>query len=164
MELDGYELDDLILTAIKSEVEAKDVYHTLSKACRNAYLSNRLEFLAGEEEKHRAYLEDLYGAHFPGSEVSLPEEGVVPMPEISIPSERVPISAIFSQAMEAERAASEFYASMAELFEEGSEPRRMLAYFSKMEMGHYRLLEDEREAADSFEDFDFEWPMMHVGP
>ena len=88
----------------------------------------------------------------------------MPLPEVSIPSQRVPLSEVFTQAMTAERAASEFYASFAQRFEEGDEARTMLQYFSKMELGHYALLEVERDAASSFEDFDNGWPMMHAGP
>ena len=90
--------------------------------------------------------------------------GVVPLPEVGLPHERVPISILFDQAMAAEKAASEYYASMAELFEEGHQARDMLMYFSRMEMGHYGILETEKDAASTFEDFDEMWPMMHAGP
>jgi len=33
-----------------------------------------------------------------------------------------------------------------------------------MEMGHYRLLELEKEQAEEFEKYDAEFDMMHVGP
>jgi rubrerythrin len=71
---------------------------------------------------------------------------------------------VFDAGMEAERAASEFYAAMAARWGRGSEAYDMLMYFSKMEMGHYRLLETERDAAADFEDFDSVWPLMHAGP
>jgi hypothetical protein len=31
-------------------------------------------------------------------------------------------------------------------------------------MGHYNLLETERDSARDFEEFDDQWPMMHAGP
>ena len=164
MDLDKYTTEDLILTALKAEVGVKEVYETLARGVRNAYLKGRLHFLADEEEKHRAFLDGLYRKEFDGREPVLPEQAAVPLPDVILPTEQVPISHILSQAMEAEKAASEFYASMAERFPEGSEPREMMVYFSRMEMGHYHLLETEREAAAEFEDFDSVWPLMHIGP
>ena len=164
MDLDKYTMEDLILSALKAEVEANAIYNALAKGVSNAYLKGRLAFLAEEEEKHRSYLDGLYRTQFFGREPELPDTTPVPMPEVSLPSERVPLSKVFGQAMVAEKAASEFYASFAMRFEEGHEARAMLTRFSQMEMGHYDLLETERDAANDFEDFDSEWPMMHVGP
>jgi len=164
MDLSKYSMEDLVLTALKAEVEAKETYTALAKGVNNAYLKGRLCFLADEEEKHRGYLDALFRDQFPGREPVLPGATPVPMPEVSLPSEHLPISSVFAQAMEAERVASDFYASFAQRFEEGSDPNRMLLYFSKMEMGHYDLLKTERETAAQFEDFDEMWPLMHAGP
>ncbi len=164
MDLEQYSTEDLILTALKAETGAKEVYSTLAGGVKNAYLKGRLQFLAEEEEKHRAFLDGLYREEFPGKEPVVPGTSPVPLPDITIPTEQVPISSIFAQGMVAEKAASEFYASMAERWSKGSEAHDMLLYFSKMEMGHYRLLETERDAAADFEDFDSVWPLMHAGP
>ena len=114
MDLDQYSTEDLILTALKAEVGAKEVYSTLADGVKNAYLRGRLEFLAGEEEMHRAFLDRLYRSEFEGREPVLPDTTPVPLPDIAIPSEQVPITSIFTQAMTAEKAASEFYADMAD--------------------------------------------------
>ena len=164
MDLDQYSTEDLILTAIKAEVGAYQVYSTLAEGVKNAYLKGRLQLLANEEEKHRTFLEGLYRNEFKGREPVLPETSPVPLPDITIPTEQVPITSIFTQAMAAEKAASEFYAAMAERWGKGSEAHDMLMYFSKMEMGHYMLLETERDAAADFEEFDQVWPLMHAGP
>jgi rubrerythrin len=164
MDLGEYSTEDLILTALKAEVGAKEVYTTMAEGVDNAYLKGRLFFLAGEEEKHRAFLDNLYREEFPGQEPVLPEVAAVPLPDIKIPNEQVPISTLFLQGMAAEEAASEFYASMAERWGKGSEAYDMLMYFSRMEMGHYRLLKTERDAAAEFEEFDQVWPLMHAGP
>ena len=164
MDLAGHSLEDLILTAIKAEVEAKAIYLSIADGVKNAYLKGRLHFLAEEEEKHRSYLDGLYRSQFQGKVPELPVVGVVPLPEVALPHEQVPISILFEQAMAAEKAAAEFYASMAKLFEEGHEARDMLTYFSRMEMGHYSILETEKDAATAYEEFDEMWPMMHSGP
>jgi rubrerythrin len=164
MELDQYSTEDLILTGLKAEVGAKEVYSTLAGGVKNAYLKGRLQFLAEEEEKHAAFLDRLYRDEFPGKEPVLPEVSPVPLPDITIPTEQVPITSIFSQGMAAEKAASEFYLGVSERFPVGSEARDMLVYFSRMELGHYILLETERNAAADFEEFDSMWPLMHAGP
>ena len=66
--------------------------------------------------------------------------------------------------MDAELAAHDFYTDMADLFAGREETRKMLLYIAKMEMGHYKLLEHEKEMADEFETFDVEWPMVNEGP
>ena len=53
---------------------------------------------------------------------------------------------------------------MAKLFTAGSEEQKTLDYFASMEKGHYRLLEVERDEAERAEDYEIEWPMIHVGP
>jgi rubrerythrin len=164
MDLSSYTMKDMVLSAIKSEVDAKAVYVALAEGVKNAYLKGRLSFLAEEEEKHRDYLEGLYRRKFEGADPVLPDRTPVPLPEVRIPQERVPISTVFSQAMEAERAASEFYSAFADLLSDDQEARDVLRHFSRMEMGHYNILETEREAAITFEDYEEMWPMMHSGP
>lgn len=164
MDLDKYTTEDLILTALRAELDARAVYETLAGGVRNAYLKGRLEFLASEEEKHERYLDGLYRTEFPEREPQVPATTPVPLPEVRIPTEQVPISEVLSQAMAAEKAAADFYGSMATRWAEATEQREVLLYFSKMETGHYRLLETEMQAAAEFEDFDQFWPLMHAGP
>lgn len=163
MDLTKYSLEDVLTAAVKSEVLSRDVYAVLAKRVRNAFLKERLTFLSGEEEKHRLFIEKVWEETFPGKEITLPEKTPVPIPTLTIPDERVPLSDVFSAAMEAEEASHAFYTAAAGLFEEG-EPQRMLYYFAAMEMNHYRILEVEHETMKRFEDYDTEWPMMNVGP
>ena len=163
MDLKNYSMEDLILAAVKSEVEARDIYRNVSLLVNNAFIRERMSFLADEEEKHRHFLLDVYGKRFPGKEPVLPDVTPVPLPEMKAPGEGVPLSDVFQSAMLAEKASSDFYSSMAELFEE-KEIRATLAYFASMELSHYKILEAEKEVLENFEDFDTSWPMMHVGP
>jgi rubrerythrin len=164
MDLGQYSLEDIYLSAIKSEAEAKTAYETLEARVANAFLKERLRFLATEEGRHREFLERAYGNNFLGKEPPLPERSPVPLPEVDVSDESVPLSQVLESAMAAEAAASKFYAAFAAMFDEGSEMRRTLEYFSTMEQGHYELLAVERENALNFEDYDDYWPMMHAGP
>jgi rubrerythrin len=163
MDLRTFNEEELFLTAIKAEVDANEIYSKLADGVKNAYLKDKLKFLAGEESKHREYLEITYKDRFPGTEVELPEKTIVPLPELKIPDERVPISQILESAMEAERAAQEFYNSFATRFEEQPDIKNTLEFFATMELGHFKILELEKENVERFEDYDDYWPMMHIG-
>lgn len=162
MDLSGYTLEELLLAAIKSEVESEKVYSGLAERVKNLFLKDRLRFLAGEEKKHREYLEGLYKGKTGMSQVVLPESTPVPLPEVSS-SDDVPVSEIVEQAMVAEKAAQEFYSSLSELFDE-KETREMLKILSRMEKNHYVLLEAELENIRTLEEYEAAWPMMHAGP
>lgn len=164
MNLSEYNLEDLFLTAIKSEIESNKLYSNLAKKIQNGLLQDKLEFLAKEEEKHKIFIEDEYRNHFPDKKINLPKETPVPLPEIIIDDENIPLSKIFMSAMQAEKAAQDFYKSFADRFEEGTKINHTLKYFSDMELGHYKLLEIEKESMERFEEADVYWPMMHIGP
>ena len=163
MDIHEYSLKDLLLAAIKSEVESERVYKTLADRVKNAFLMDRLTFLAGEEVKHRHLIEGLFRKNFPGTDINLPEKTDVPLPVMKIPDESIPLSVVFESAMDAEKASSEFYEALAHEFSD-SPVQKTLLYFAAMEMNHYKILESEHESMKRFEDFDVEWPMMNVGP
>jgi len=163
MNLEKYNLNVLLLAAIKSEIESKELYETLANRVKNAVLKDRLLFLANEEVKHRAYLESLYRQNFPNEELKVPEKSPVPLPEVD-PSEDRLLSEIIEDAMRAELAAKEFYESLCELFPDSKEVRNMLTILADMEYGHYKILEKELENLKNFENYDEYWPMMHAGP
>jgi rubrerythrin len=169
-------MKDMILTAWKSEVNAEKTYLKIREGVKNFWLRDRFQFLADEERKHAAYFQDFYKQQFPGEKVELPETCPVPLPEVKIDRDSIPFSDVIAMAMEAEKAASEFYASWADLMpdaekaeteadgERTASVREMLMYISSMEMGHYRLLEIEEENAREQEQYDLVWDMTHIGP
>lgn len=163
MNLDKYNLEELLLTAIKSEVESNKYYLNVAKKTDNGLLQDKLEFLAKEEEKHRLYIEDVYRNHFPEKEIKLPKETPVPLPKIEI-DEDSPVSKLIKNAMEAEKAAHDFYEALSGYFETNSKIHNTLLYFSDMELGHYKILKMEKESMERFEEADVYWPMMHAGP
>ena len=163
MNLDSFKLDELLLTAIKSEIESNKLYRKIAKKTENGLLQDKLEFLAKEEDKHRLFVEEVYKNYFPKKEIKLPKETPVPLPEIEI-NEDMPVSKLLKSAMNAEKHAHDFYESLAERFESGSKIHNTLLYFADMETGHYKILEMEKESMERFEEADVYWPMMHVGP
>ena len=163
MDLTNYKLEDLLLAAIKSETDSNKFYNKAAKKVKNGLLSDKLIFLAKEEEKHRMYVEDVFLNHFPDRKISLSASSPVPIPDIKI-DEEMPVSKLLLKAMDAEKNANEFYKGLAERFEKGSKIHNTLLYFSDMEMGHYKILELEKESIERFEESDVYWPMVHAGP
>lgn len=163
MNLEEYTLGDLFLSAIKSEIESRELYRKMANKTNNDLLKDKLEFLSREEEKHQKILEDIYKKNLRKEEIVLPKETPVPLPKINI-KEDTPLSKLFRQAMEAEKAAYDFYISLAEKVKNESSVYNTLRYFSKMEMEHYKILELEKETVEGFEAADVYWPMIHAGP
>jgi len=163
MNLDGFDLEDLLLTAMKSEIESKNLYINMAKKTQNGLLQDKLEFLAEEEEKHRLFIEEIYLNHFPGNTITLPEKTKVPLPEVAY-TEDTPMSVLLQQAMNAEQAANLFYQSLADRFEDGTKMHNTLLYFADMENGHFKILEQEKQSMERFEEADVYWPMVHAGP
>ncbi len=148
--------------AIKSEIEAQEYYGALERRVKNPLLKERFQFLRREEEKHEAFLRRAFGFQFPGQEPQLPEKSAVPGPKVSVEPGK-PVSQLLEEAMDAESAASEFYARWAEKAED-AKLKGLLEYLSIMERSHYAILEAERELAARFEDYENYDPGFHLGP
>ncbi|HOC78530.1 MAG TPA: ferritin family protein [Methanofastidiosum sp.] len=159
-----YSTKDLILTSIKSEIDSRAAYLKIKESVKNAVLKDKMNFLANEEEKHRIYFEGFFKKSYPGESIKIPDRSPVPLPEIKVDDETMPISEVLQQAMNAEVAAYNFYQKFSLRFKEQKEIYNMLNYIADMEMGHFRLLEIEKENSERFESYDDSWPMMHAGP
>jgi rubrerythrin len=163
MNIKDFDLEQLLLAAIKSEIESKDLYLNIAKKTKNSLLSDKLKFIANEENKHRLFIEDVYKNHYPGKKIIIPDKSLVPLPKITITDDML-VSKLLRIAMDAEHSASDFYKSLSEYFEKGTKLHNTLLYFSDMENGHYKILETEKESMDRFEEADVYWPMVHAGP
>ncbi len=164
LNLDGYGIDELLLAALRSEIDAERVYSRLGKRVKNAFLRDRLKFLAGEERRHRDGLRRMYAQLYPRRELKVPARSPVPLPEIEVRDERVPLSEVLHSAMKAERAAYLFYQELALKFRNHPGRRNLLLHFASMEQGHYRLLESEKQVVERMEEWGEEQEMVHVGP
>jgi rubrerythrin len=166
MNLSDYDLNDLFLAAIRSEMDSKDVYEKIASRVNNAFLKEKMLFLAGEEDKHLEFVVALFNKQNPGVVLAIPDISPVPLPEVKIDSEAMPISEVVSQAMGAELAAHDFYKGLAGRFadDENATIKGTLEYFARMEKGHHELLSMEKDNLVNFEDYDQMFPMMHIGP
>jgi rubrerythrin len=164
MDLSKYTLEDILLAAIKSEMESNSIYSTLAHKVKNGLLKDKLLFLAKEEQKHKEFIERLYAAKFPKKKLYIPATTPVPLPSFSIPDEDTPLGILLQHAMKAEQAAYDFYTSLSTVFANEEKIHNILSYFADMELQHYKILEIEKENMDRFEEADVYWDMVHVGP
>jgi rubrerythrin len=154
--------------AIKSEIEAVELYARMAKSVRNSFLAAKLDFLRQEEEKHRALLGELYARRFPEVELKLPATPVMPRIETSS-SAAATIPDLFQLAMQAERISADFYSREAERTADPA-GRTMLRYLSKVEQSHFHLLETEYDLVSRFpsyynaDEFHMGDELMHIGP
>ena len=164
MDLSNYSLKELLEIAVRSEIDAKETYTELSKKVDNFVLKDRLEFLAGEEEKHRKFIESFFNKKFAGEEMNIPDESPKPLPRVNIEDENMEMSEIFYQAMESEKASRDFYLGIAERYEDEPEIKKTIVYLASMEMNHYHILKAERDSIDAFEELGRDWAYIHIGP
>jgi len=164
MDLKKFKLEDLLLAAIKSEIDARDVYERLAMKVKTAFLLQRLDFLADEEAKHRKFLETVFKSKFPKKALTVPKESPVPLPSVTVEEKDPLVSQVLEKAMAAEKATKEFYESLMGRFKDDKDIREGLASLAKMEGNHYKLLEVEVEKLRHEEDYVIDWPLMHAGP
>lgn len=163
MDTSLFSKEDLLLAAMKSEVESAEVYSRLSSSVSNFMLKDRFTFLFSEEEKHRTFFEWLYAREFPNRRIVLPEKSPVPLPQVRT-GKGIPLTDVLEDAMRSEQAAHDFYTGLAGRFADAPDIQSMLFYIASMERGHYKILEVERDNTALFESFEIAWPMTHVGP
>ena len=154
--------------AIKSEIEAANLYRYMAGQVANLDLQQRLGFLVQEEEKHRYILEGAHARQFPDVELALPARSLVPTIPAAIQA-GAPVPELFGLAMEAERLSEEFYDKLASRAPEENS-RTMLTYLSRMEHGHYELLRTVLEMIQRFptyyqvKEFQLGDELIHLGP
>ncbi len=163
MNLNNYNLEDLIKTVYRSEVDSEKTYTKIADSVENGLLKDKLLFLAEEEKKHQNFIEKIYNLRFPEKKLTPAEKQVISFPEIKFSDEDIPLSKILKQAMDAENFAQNFYQKLSERFDD-KEIKNMLQYFADMEKGHFKILENEKESMEKFEQADVYWHMVHAGP
>lgn len=152
--------------ALKSEIEAAEVYKKLKKVVKNFVIKNKLQFLINEEKMHKKVVESLFQKMFPGKDIPKSDKSLVPRLTISL-KEDDSVVELLESAMEAERISAEFYDSLSQEVEERG-VQEILLYLSSMEHGHYALLKGEYDLCMRdemyYERDDFQYDMVHIGP
>lgn len=137
--------------AIRAEMDANRIYTRMADRVRNTLLKEKFQLLALEEKKHKDIILRLFASMWAGErpEISMAvDERLLPSVSIKPSSSLVDV---LSQAMNAEKSAREFYASLARRIKALN--RQMLMYLSKVENSHYLMLRSEYILALQFEDY-----------
>lgn len=163
MNLDDFDLEDLLKTAYRSELDSEKTYSNIADNVENGLLKDKLMFLAQEEKKHQNFIKKIHKIRFPDKTLTPSKETVIPFPKIEFSDEDIALSKILKQAMDAENFAQNFYQNLSEKFDD-KEIKNMLQYFADMEKGHFKILENEKESMEKFEQADVYWHMVHAGP
>ncbi|MGD8534375.1 MAG: ferritin family protein [Candidatus Aminicenantes bacterium] len=142
---------ELLAMAIKAEMDANQTYSDIASNLSNPLLKEKFQWLAYEENKHKEILEKLFTAMNPGEDIAIPDsvdEDLLPSIHLTPSSTLVEI---LYQAMESEKSAENFYATLTQRVEEAQ--KKVLEYLSKVEHSHYTMLKSEYALAQEFEDY-----------
>jgi len=157
LNLKDYHLDDLLYAAIRSEKESQRVYSAQARKSKNVFLRYKFSFLAREEEAHEVILERLFRKLFPDRELQIPESSPIPLPDFQDMDPDIEIPDMLERAMDVELAAHDYYLSLRGITGSESDVGLLLEYLASMELGHYRLLEIERNNQVINEEFEEYW-------
>ena len=144
-------VETLLGMAVRAEIDANQIYSHLAAQVSNPLLKEKFTFLALEESKHKTILEKLFSRMFPGEKIQIPaktDESLLPAIQMS-PS--LSLVDILHQAMEAEKAAENFYLSLSGRVQKPQ--KEILVYLAKVEKSHYHMLHSEYILAQEFEDY-----------
>ena len=159
---------EIYAIAIRSEIEARNIYKRAVEKIENTFLKSKLQFLQREEEKHREILERLYGEKFPDVQLILPDNTFLPRIDIAL-SEDSTAEELFEVAIEWEERSGNFYDKLSgKATDHGS--RSVLISLSAAEWGHYHLLKSEYSLMKMFpsyastKDISPGEDSIHIGP
>jgi rubrerythrin len=137
--------------ALRAEIDANRVYTRMANRVKNTLLKEKFLLLALEEKKHRDIILRLFASMWAAEKPEVPQtvdERLLPSVSIKPSTD---LADVLRQAMDAEKSAREFYASLAKKVQ--AQNRQMLTYLSKVENGHYLMLRSEYVLALQFEDY-----------
>ncbi len=130
--------------AIRSEIDAQNLYEELSQRTASAAVAGRFKQLFKEEKQHQKILEEMHSRYFPGTQVK-PPPSVLPV-SFNTKGKRINKSVVdvLELAIEEERKSREFYLDAAEQTPELS-GKRMFRFLADMEFSHQMRLQAEVE-------------------
>ena len=135
--------------AIRSEIDAQEVYKDLASMCEEELLRDKFLNMYHEEKKHQTLLEKMYKDMFQEVDFALPESRL-PKDLIDSKSRRKhSIKDILQIAIEEEKKSREFYLDCAETVSDLS-GKRMFRFLADMEFSHQALLNAELELLEKY--------------
>lgn len=132
-----------LVDAIYREIDARDFYGAISLKIENPGGKERFKRLSEDEDGHRVTLESWFGRLF-SEDFSLEEGRLIRSYDAGLDlNTHSGALAALDMAIEAEENANDFYREQAGLAEDG-ELKKMFLALAEMELGHYNLLQAEK--------------------
>lgn len=135
--------------AIRSEIDAQDLYKDLAEKCKNDLFKEKLLVLHNEEKKHQTILENLHKQFFGEVELKIPPTETVKKKVYGGINKPEKIMDILRYAIELERKSREFYLDCADLVQDLS-GKRMFRFLADMEFNHQMMLTNELEMIEKY--------------
>lgn len=135
--------------AIRSEIDAQEVYKDLAALCDDELLRDKFLNLYHEEKKHQTLLEKMYKEMFPEVDLVLPESKLPKTAADSRRRKKLGLKDVLLLAIDEEKKSREFYLDCAEIVSELS-GKRMFRFLADMEFSHHALLNAELELLEKY--------------
>jgi rubrerythrin len=135
--------------AIRSEIDAQEVYKDLASMCEEELMRDKFLNMHHEERKHQALLEKMYKDMFPEVDLSLPASRLPKEVLDSKARRKHSIKEILHLAIDEEKKSREFYLDCAETVTDLS-GKRMFRFLADMEFSHQALLNAELELFEKY--------------
>ena len=137
--------------AVRAEMDAAEIYRGLHGLVKNEALKQKLDFLAKEEDRHKAIIERLFRDHFPARKLVVPAQSARAKKAAAV-NESTSVLELFKLAMTKEKEAEEYYRG-AKTLAEDDQSKRILDYLSRTERSHYYMLRSEIDLLVRFPEY-----------
>ncbi|MDX1700094.1 MAG: ferritin family protein [Melioribacteraceae bacterium] len=138
--------------AIRSEIDAQELYSDLASRCDDEVLRNRFLNMHHEERRHQFILQKKYEEMFPDVDLVLPESTIPKDYKEKILSKNLRIVDILSLALKEEKKSREFYLDCAETVQDLS-GKRMFRFLADMEFQHQAMISNEIEMLEKYPNY-----------
>ena len=135
--------------AIRSEIDAQEVYSDLAGMCGDELLKNRFLSLFHEERRHQTLLEKKYKEMFPETDLVLPQSQLPTEVVESGIRKKMNIKDVLQLAINEEKRVREFYLDCAGSVKDLS-GNRMFRFLADMEFSHQMMLTAELELIEKY--------------
>lgn len=135
--------------AIRSEIDAQEVYQDLACMTEDDLLKERFMNLHHEEKRHQILLEKKYKEMFPDVDLLLPESQLPKEVNDSRSRKKMGVQDVLRLAIKEEKQSREFYLDCAETATDLS-GKRMFRFLADMEFSHQMILTAELEMIEKY--------------
>ncbi len=150
----------VLTIAIRSEIDAQNVYRELAERVSNPTAKERFHVLVAEEQQHQKILEKKYKEYFPDVPLKLPASLLPPSAKTAALRKVLSLQGVLKLAIQAERESREIYLDAAAQVEDRS-GKAMLRFLADWEYTHQMMLTAEHEMLLKYPNFYDEaepWP------